>query len=196
MCDAAGESRASARPAQEGAKAMTDLSGLIRAEASAIAEDLASELRQAQAPHYRDTGESLLRLRCQRLVEAFLESCSGNPAPFESYVREITAQRMAEGYYLEEIQQALTLLERRAWQLAVDGSSVGNLVRHLSIITGTIGRAKDELGRAFFARKQAAEAALSRLRLEGLFAGTDGYAGPRWPDAEPEDELGSARSLS
>ena len=160
-----------------------DLSGLIKAEASAIADDLASELRQANAPHYRNAGEALLRRRCQCLVVAFLESCGGNPAPFESYVREITAQRMAEGYYLEEIQQALTLLERRAWQLAVDGSSVGNLVRHLSVITGTIGRAKDELARAFFAKKQCAEAALLRLQVDGLFAGTDGYAGASWVDA-------------
>src|SRR6185436_13846920 len=151
-----------------------ELAVLIQAEAGAIADELASELRRSNAPHYLRLDERLLRHRCQQLVQAFLESCTGRPAAFEAHVRRITEQRMSEGFYLDEMQQALTILERRAWQVAVEGSNVAQLVRHLSIVTGTIGRAKDELARTFFSGKQRADAALARLRVEGLFQGTEG----------------------
>jgi len=163
----------------------TTLAELLRAEAGAIVEELACELRRLDAPHYRALSDELLRLRCQRLVEAFLLSSGGNPRPFEDYVRQITSQRISEGYYLAEMQEALRLLEQRAWQLAVDGSNVASVVRHLGIITGTIGRAKDELARAFCAGKRRAEAALARIRPEALFAGTEGHVEPPGLDLEP-----------
>jgi hypothetical protein len=154
------------------------LAELIQAEAGAIADELASELRRSNAPHYHRLGEGVLRRRCQELVQAFLESCVGRPGAFEAHVRRITEQRMSEGFYLDEMQQALTIVEQRAWQVAVQGSNVAQLVRHLSIVTGTIGRAKDELARAFCAGKQRAEGAIARLRLEGLFQGTEGHVEP------------------
>jgi hypothetical protein len=160
-----------------------ELAELIQAEAGALADELASELRRANAPHYRCLGEAVLRRRCQQLVQAFLESCASRPDAFEAHVHRITEQRMSEGFYLDEMQQALTILERRAWQVAVEGSNVAQLVRHLSIVTGTIGRAKDELARAFCAGKQRADAAIARLRVEGLFQGTEGHV--QDGDAEP-----------
>ena len=152
-----------------------ELAKLIHAEAGAIADELASELRRANAPHYRRLAEGMLRRRCQELVQAFLESCVGRPGAFEAHVRRITEQRMGEGFSLDEMQQALTILEQRAWQVAVEGSNVAQLVRHLSVVTGTIGRAKDELARMFYSGKQRADAALARLQVEGLFQGTEGH---------------------
>jgi hypothetical protein len=156
----------------------TDLFELVRAEAAELAEVLARELRTAGTPHYLRAAPDVVRRRCHRLVKAFLESTRGHPAPFVKYVRQITDERIAEGYYLAEMQQALRLLEERVWRIAVEGSSIDRLVRHLGIVTGTIGAAKDELARAFLSEKQRAEAETARLRAEHLFKGTEGHVEP------------------
>jgi hypothetical protein len=146
-----------------------------------VTEELAVELARSEAPHYRKLDPAALRQRCRRLVEAFLASSGGDPAPFSAYMRELTDQRISEGYELVEIQRALVLLEQRAWQLAIEGSNVSTLVRHLSIITSTIGQAKDELARVFLARQRRAEVALARFQIEGLFGGTEAHVEPADP---------------
>jgi hypothetical protein len=154
------------------------LSELLEHEAAAVAEELAVELSRSEAPHYRRLEPGALRQRCRLLVEAFVASSDGDPAPFSVYMRELTAARISEGYELAEIQRALVLLEQRAWQLAIEDANIGTLVRHLSVITSTIGQAKDEMARIFLARQKRAEAALGRLRLDGLFDGTDAHIEP------------------
>ena len=53
-------------------------------------------------------------------------------------------------------------------------------MRPLSIITGTIGRAKDELARLDLQQKQAADQTIARLekRLDELSKGTEGHVEP------------------
>jgi hypothetical protein len=155
-----------------------DLFELVRAQASELADLLSHELRTGNTPHYESAAAEVVRRRCHRLVKAFLESTRGNPAPFVKYVRQITDERISEGYYLTEMQHALRLLEERAWRIAVDGSNLDSLVRHLSIVTGTIGEAKDELARAFLAQKQRADTEAACLRAEMLFKGTEGHIEP------------------
>jgi hypothetical protein len=158
-----------------------DLFHILSDEAPALAHVLTSDLTLAQAPHYEQIDPGLLHARCQRLLEAFLASAHGNPRPFVDYVREITEQRIAEGYDLAEIQQALSALERRAWRLAVERSNVENVIAHLAAITSTIGAAKDELARIFLGHKQRAEASLELLETGRLFAGTEGHVEPEQP---------------
>jgi hypothetical protein len=153
-----------------------ELFDLVEAEATAITEYLVQELRSANTPHYQDAGGDLLKGRCQRLVQAFLESTHGNPGPFVRYIKEVAEERISDGYDLAEVQQALSFLEERIWQLALQGSSIGNLVRNLSIVTGTVGRAKDDLARVFLARKECAPAAIPGV--EGLFRGTEAHIEP------------------
>lgn len=156
-----------------------ELVELLTRDRAALERDLVDDLRRA-GPHYSTASVDLVRERCARLVGAFVESASGNPAPFVNYVRRIARERGAEGYGLDEIQQALSSLEARAWQVPVEGSSVGSLVRHLSIVTGTIGRAKDELARLFLEQKRAADGTIALLerRLDELSKGTEGHVEP------------------
>jgi hypothetical protein len=147
---------------------------LSRQDACELAAALFEGLRASRRSHYGTIDAADLTRRCARLVDAFLASLEGGPAAFVDYVRRITEERIAEGFYLPEIQQALSLLEARAWQIVVERSSVGALVGHLSAVTGTIGAAKDELARLYLAHKQRAEADLARLQTSRLFAGTEG----------------------
>ena len=62
----------------------------------------------------------------------------------------------------------------------VEGSSVGSLVRHLSIVTGTVGQAKDELARLYLEQKRTADGTIAVLeqRLDELSKGTEGHVEP------------------
>ena len=72
------------------------------------------------------------------------------PQPFERYVRSIVGERVAEGFALREVQHALSALESRLWPLVVDaGGDTATVVRRLALVTGIVGRGKDELARAF-----------------------------------------------
>lgn len=149
----------------------SDLGTLVAAEAGAIADHVRHGLQSEQAPHYHGLCDSLLRLRCRRLVEAFVEATSGDPEPFVAYVRGIAAERIAEGIGLDEIQRALTLLEGRAWTAVIERASIGHLVEDLGVVTSTIGRAKDELAQVYVSDERAAAA--RAFDVPALFAGTD-----------------------
>jgi hypothetical protein len=149
----------------------TDLSAIVGAEAGAIADHVRHGLQSEKAPHYRGLSDRLLRFRCQRLVDAFIESTSGDPAPFVSYVNAIAAERMAEGIGLDELQRALTLLEGRAWTTVTERAEIADLVEDLQVVTRTIGLAKDELARRYLAGRAARGA--SALEVRALFSGTD-----------------------
>lgn len=148
---------------------------LTRQDAADLTDALFTGLRKADAPHYESIDAAELAHRCRRLAEAFLASMGGNPADFIDYVRGITEERIGEGFYLAEIQQALSLLEAHAWGLVVERSNVASLVRNLGVVTGTVGAAKDELARVYLAHKQRAEAECARLQTSRLFAGTEGH---------------------
>ena len=152
-------------------------------DASELKAALFEGLHDAGRSHYATIDAADLAHRCARLVDAFLASLDRDAGAFVDYVREITEERIAEGFHLPEIQRALSLLEARAWQIVVDRSSIGALVGHLSVVTGTIGAAKDELARVYLAHKQRLEADLVRLQTSRLFAGTEGP-----PQTEPEPE--------
>jgi hypothetical protein len=117
------------------------------------------------------------RARVERLVAAFLESVrAGGPAPFVAHVRAVAGERVAEGYELREVQHALSALEAQAWPVVVDaGGDTDTVVRRLALVTGIVGRGKDELARAFLDHKERAEAKAARLteELDRLFKGTD-----------------------
>ena len=158
----------------------TLLSDALREEASPIADELFRALQSAQTPHYRGAGEALLRRRCHGLVMAFVESCHGEPDVFTEYVRHATKERIAEGYYLQEMQRALSVLEAAAWHVTIDRSSILNLVHHLTVVTTVIGRAKDEIAVVFLD-----DAARSREKLRRLSEGTDAHIESEEPRPAP-----------
>ncbi|HET8646782.1 MAG TPA: hypothetical protein VFO85_14905 [Vicinamibacteria bacterium] len=157
---------------------------LTRLDASELTDALFDGLRGARNTHYETMEGADLCHRCWRLVEAFVASMDKGPSVFVDYVRRITDERIDEGFYLPEIQQALSLLEARAWHIVTARSSIGTLVGHLSVVTGTIGAAKDELARVYLAHRQRAQADLALQHTSRLFEGTEAYVEPD-TDAAP-----------
>lgn len=154
-----------------------DLDRLLAERAGALGAAVETALLAHDVPHYRDAAPEVLRERCDRLVAAFVDSASrGGPAGFERYVRSIVEERVAEGFALREVQHALSALESRLWPLVVDaGGDTATVVRRLALVTGIVGRGKDELARAFLDHKEEAEARVATLsrRLDELFKGTE-----------------------
>jgi hypothetical protein len=140
-----------------------------------ICRAILEDLRSSASPHYRKECESLLQSRVEKLVEVFVASLGGEPASFLSYIEQMTEERICEGYYLNEIQTVLTLLEQQFWKLAIKHSNIENLVRNLSVVTSFIGSAKDWLAQIYLAERRKAEANIARLesRLQELFKGTE-----------------------
>ena len=152
------------------------LASLLSAGKDALAAGLEAALLAQEAPHYREAPPAERRARVEQLVAAFLTAVDASgPAPFVAHVRAIAGERAEEGYDLREIQHALSALEAQAWPLVVEaGGDTEVVVRRLALVTGVVGRGKDELARAFLDHKERAEARAEALqqRLEELFKGT------------------------
>ena len=152
------------------------LASLLSSRSGALAAGLEAALLAQDAPHYREASAEERRARVGRLVAAFLDAVrAGGPAPFVAHVRAIAGERAAEGYELREIQHALSALEAQAWPIVTGaGGETDAVVLRLALVTGIVGRGKDELARAFLDQKDTAEARASALerRLAELFKGT------------------------
>jgi hypothetical protein len=150
---------------------------ILSARQDSLRDGLVSALLAHDAPHYRATPEGELQARCERLVAALVESVRrGGPEPFVSHVRGITGERIMEGFELREVQQALSSLEEQAWALvAGSGGETPDVVRRLAVVTGIVGRGKDELGRAFLEQLERCGVRTRQLqrRLDELFRGTE-----------------------
>jgi hypothetical protein len=149
----------------------TDLHRLVSAHAADMAEHVRAGLESEVTPHYSRLSDQLLRLRCGRLVDAFVASVDGDSRPFLDYVNGIANERMAEGVGLDELQRALTLLEGSAWTTVVEGAGLEDLPADLGIVTTTIGAAKDALARRYVAGPPSA--GHGAVDVASLFAGTD-----------------------
>lgn len=150
---------------------------LLEARAAALGAGVAAELAAQDAPHYREIPAELVRSRCDRLLAAFLQAVrEGGAEPFVGHVRGIVEERVAEGFLLREVQQALSLLEAAVWPLVAEaGGDTPTVVRRLAVVTGIVGRGKDELARGFLDQLERCGARASGLqrRLEELFRGTE-----------------------
>jgi hypothetical protein len=153
------------------------LASLFTTRKGALAAGLEAALLAGDAPHYRAAPREERRARIERLVGVFLEAVrAGGPAPFVAHVRAIAGERASEGYALGEIQQALSALEAQAWPIVAEaGGDTDVVVRRLALVSGIVGRGKDELARAFLEQKERAEAKAARLadKLATLFQGTE-----------------------
>lgn len=128
-------------------------------ESLTLADELAAALKTAASPHYEAVDQVTLHGRTRQLVDAFVVALDEGPQPFIDYVRHMTEKRIAEGYYLPEVQTLLSLLEERVWRLVVAEAPVAELVSHLGCVTMVIGKAKDELARVYLEQLSACRAA-------------------------------------
>ena len=125
------------------------LGQLLGEHEHALAEALAEALTRSSASRYRCLDRRLLRQWTGGAVRALIESTDRDPATMVSHVEQLTAERIAAGFRLEDVQLALTLLERSCWHLLVAHLAAPELTWELGRLTEAIGTAKDHLARRY-----------------------------------------------
>lgn len=163
----------------------TELSVRMLAERDEFVAHIVAQLRRWNTPHYDTIETPVLTARVGRLVDAFLRSLDEGPVSFAMFVHELTEERMAEGYYLDEIQTVLNVLEEAAWQRVVASTPLESQVRLVGHVSYIIGSAKDQVARVYLTHKQKAEELSKDLaeKLEQVYHGTSSAA-PR-PEIVP-----------
>ena len=153
----------------------THLREILEPRRQELVDAVVSGLRASGAPHYQTVAPGRLATRAARLVDSFV-AADGEAEPFIAYIQQLSHERITEGYYLHEIQTALTLLDERAWAVVAAHAAPGEVVRLVARVCRTIGVAKDELARIYLVRTQRAEERIVHLerQLRELFKGTDG----------------------
>ncbi|MFH2001457.1 MAG: hypothetical protein ABIK28_17375 [Planctomycetota bacterium] len=147
---------------------------LLNPHRDALIQEEIVRLRELHAPRYREIELYALKQRAVRLVEAFLASLKEGPMHFVKFIDHVAKERFPEGYSLEEIQSALNILTEKAWEITVREVPLQGRDRVLSLISGTIGAAKDQLARVYFRELERSESRMARLEesLNELAAGT------------------------
>jgi hypothetical protein len=121
-------------------------------------------------PAYQGPGGNGLCVRVERLLDALQAATGENPSALCEHIDAVAAERMHDGNLLEEIQQALRVLEEAAWRLAPDRLPLQDQVAVLGHLGLAVGRARDYLARLYQTRSNRAELRAARLerRLETL----------------------------
>jgi FAD/FMN-containing dehydrogenase len=118
-----------------------------------LARSLFLRVRSSTATHYREVDAELLDERCKSLMAAFCDSVKISPASFGDYVAAIAKDRIEAGYQLNELQLLMNILEELLWQLCIETIADRNeLIKALSVVSGTVGHAKDQLSKVFLSR--------------------------------------------
>lgn len=115
-----------------------------------IARALFVRARHCLSDHYRHVDKDLLDRRCKSAVAAFCESLRTSPAWFSDYVAFVARERLEAGYELGELQLLLNALEELLWRVCIDAfEDKDELVWALSVVSGTVGQAKDRMARVY-----------------------------------------------
>ena len=148
---------------------------LLAKQEESLVDSIIAGLDESDAVHYRQVDPQLLRTQVARVVDAFLESLEGTPESFVDFVRRLNEERLAEGYYLHEIQTALNVLDEKACAISLEHSAADKVDKHLLRISRTISLAKDQLALSYFLKRQEADTRVAALerRLQELGKGTD-----------------------
>ncbi len=151
-----------------------ELSARMHAEREPLVAHVVAQVRRWNTPHYDTIEPQILAARVGRLVDAFVRSLDEGPVSFAMFVHELTEERIAEGYYLDEIQTVLNVLEEAMWQQVVATTPLEAQVRVLGQVSYIIGSAKDQVARVYLSHKERAEEQLKDLaeKLDQVYHGT------------------------
>ena len=130
-----------------------------------LIETAANRLQKLDSSHYEMIDYESHLEREEAFLNALLQGLREDPpVSLITFVEQLTAQRLEEGYSLEEFQEAFNIVEETLWDTLVkhfscDASLVGML---------TIGRKFFRTAKDHIARVYLREALLARRELEQL----------------------------
>ena len=124
-----------------------ELRQILRRHATSLSAHLATELTRDPSSRFGKLESELLSDRCGMLVEALVASAWQGTDQLAQRVTTIAAQRFTEGFLLEDLQNALRILEVDAWRVIAHESDPDTVVTNLGTLNIAMGYARDELAR-------------------------------------------------
>ena len=151
------------------------LVGILEQHENLIIDSVAHRIHQAGASHYEDLDGSLLRRRVAQMLGSFGEAAAERAGAFTAYIEGIARERIVEGFFLEEIQTALSVFEENIWRLVTVHIPLEQQVECLARASGIIGAAKDQLAQIYLKvlEETEARAGSGQVRAEYCALGTD-----------------------
>ena len=128
-----------------------ELSNLMQEHRLELRDRVVERVTRSRAVHYREMNRDRLRERADQLVDAFIDAMTVGPGVFVRYLVDIIEVRIREGFFLQEIQLALSMLEEKAWQVVVDNAADDGKIASLARVSTTIGSAKDRIAQIYIA---------------------------------------------
>ena len=133
------------------------LSNLMQEHRLELRDRVVERVSRSRAIHYREMNRDRLRERADQLVDAFIDAMTVGPGVFVRYLVDIIEVRIREGFFLQEIQLALSMLEEKAWQVVVDHDTSDDKIESLARVSTTIGSAKDRIAQIYIVHLTDAE---------------------------------------
>jgi len=154
-----------------------DVAAFVEARAEQILSRTSEELARAHLAHYEATGPGPTSDRLRALLDLLVGCCrSHRLSPAEEYAVSLAADRRGSGYPLAEVQTAINVLEEAVWAAVIEEVTADDQGYVLGMVSTVLGAVKDRLACAYVAQITSHDT--PTLRLDYLFAGTEGLVGP------------------
>jgi len=154
-----------------------DVAAFVEARSEAILSHASEVIARSHLAHYDATGRGATTERFRALLELLVKCCrSHRLTAATEYADSLAADREGGGYPLAEVQAAINLLEESVWGAVVAEVAPEQQGYVLGVVSTVLGAVKDRLACAYIA--QISSHQTRTLRLDYLFAGTEGLVGP------------------
>jgi hypothetical protein len=154
-----------------------DVAAFVEARAEVILSRASEEVTRAHLAHYDATGREATAERLRVLLNLLVGCCrSRRLGAAEEYADSLAADRQGSGYPLAEVQTAINVLEEAVWGVVTAEVAPGNQGYVLGVVSTVLGAVKDRLACAYISQISSHQP--PTLRLDYLFAGTEGLVGP------------------
>ena len=150
-----------------------DVAAFLETRRAAILAAAQEAVLRHSLAHYEADGTDVIGARLAALFDVLVQCCRAHRVdPALRYGEELAVDRHASGYGLAEVQTAVNVLEEAAWRSLTSEAPADALGYALGLVSTVLGAVKDRLACTYVS--QVSSTPVHTLRLDSLFAGTEG----------------------
>lgn len=150
-----------------------DVGAFLEARGDAILSTAQEAVMRHRLVHYEAAGAAITSERLRALFDVLVRCCHDHSVEQAlQYGEWLAVDRHASGHSLGEVQTAVNVLEEVVWQSLTSDAPPDALGYALGLVSTVLGAVKDRLACTYVS--QVSSKPLGTLRLDSLFAGTEG----------------------
>ncbi len=108
--------------------------------------DSTNSLERAELQNYKDLTPEKLRIRLNKLFQAFVLSLEkGSYEVMKDYMKKVSNERFASGYKLHDVQAAINIMEECLWKKIPEHVSAEHQIEALRQVMIILNNAKETL---------------------------------------------------